>query len=89
MRMRLSEAAAATADPAIPGRLSGGKNKNPPASLQRAGGFFAVWGVTQASLALAISVSWVKAALSLTAISASIFRLISTPAFFRPFMKVE
>ena len=38
---------------------------------------------------LAISVSWVKAAASLTAISASIFRLISMPATFRPCMKVE
>ena len=44
---------------------------------------------TQASLALASSVSWVKAALSLTAISASILRLMATPAFYRPFMKVE
>ena len=38
---------------------------------------------------LAISVSWVKAAASLTASSASIFRLISTPAVFRPCIKVE
>ena len=45
--------------------------------------------VNYASWALAISVREVKAALSLTAISASILRLISTPAFFRPFMKVE
>ena len=38
---------------------------------------------------LAISVSWVKAAASLTASSASILRLISMPATFRPCMKVE
>ena len=38
---------------------------------------------------LAISVSWVKAAASLTANSASILRLISTPAVFRPCIKVE
>ena len=43
----------------------------------------------QASWALDISVRAVKAALSLTASSASILRLIYTPAFFRPFMKVE
>ena len=38
---------------------------------------------------LAVSVSWVNAALSLTAISASILRLMAIPAFFGPFMKVE
>ncbi len=38
---------------------------------------------------LAISVSWVNAAASLTASSASILRLISTPATFRPCIKVE
>lgn len=38
---------------------------------------------------LAISVSCVKAAASLTASSASILRLISTPAVFRPCIKVE
>ena len=47
------------------------------------------WMRAQASLALAISVRAVNAALSLTASSASILRLISTPAFFRPFIKVE
>ena len=41
------------------------------------------------TIALDSSVSAVKAALSLTAISASIFRLISTPASFRPCMKLE
>ena len=48
-----------------------------------------VWGTAQASLALASSVSWVKAALSLMASSESILRLISTLASFRPCMKVE
>ena len=43
----------------------------------------------QASLAFASSVRAVKAALSLTAISASILRLISMPASFRPCMKLE
>ena len=43
----------------------------------------------QASFPLASSVSWVKAALSLTASSASILRLISTLASFSPCMKVE
>ena len=43
----------------------------------------------QASLLFASSTNWVKAALSLTAISASILRLITTPAFFSPLMKVE
>ena len=43
----------------------------------------------QARAFLAVSVSWVKAALSLTASSASIFRLMTTPAFFSPFMKLE
>ena len=38
---------------------------------------------------LAISISWVKAAASLTASSASILRLISMPATFRPCMKEE
>ncbi len=44
---------------------------------------------SQARAFLAVSVSWVKAALSLTAISASILRLMMMPAFFRPFIKVE
>ena len=52
-------------------------------------GSFCVLMRDQASLLLASSVSWVKAALSLTAISASILRLISTPAVFRPCIKVE
>ena len=43
----------------------------------------------QARAFLAVSVSWVNAALSLTASSASILRLITMPAFFRPFIKVE
>ena len=47
------------------------------------------YGNAQASFALAMSVRAVKAALSLTASSASILRLISTPDFFRPFIKVE
>ena len=66
----------------------------PPAAKKTAprrvpGGGCHLRGRAQASLALAISVSWVKAALSLTASSASILRLMVTPAFFRPFMKVE
>ena len=59
--------------------------KTPPAS----GGSGGRMELIQASWALDISVRAVKAALSLTASSASILRLISTPAFFRPFMKVE
>ena len=38
---------------------------------------------------LAISMSWVKAAGSLIAISESILRFRVMPAFFRPFIKVE
>ena len=48
-----------------------------------------LWRSAQASLLLAISVSWVKAALSLMAISESILRLMVIFAFFNPFMKVE
>lgn len=43
----------------------------------------------QAAAFLAISVSWVKAAASLMASSASILRLISIPAAFRPCIKLE
>ena len=43
----------------------------------------------QALAFLAISHSWVKAAALFTANSASILRLISTPAAFRPCIKVE
>ncbi len=51
--------------------------------------FFSACKIRGDQAFLAISVSWVKAAASLTAISASIFRLISMPATFRPCMKLE
>ena len=68
-------------------RPAGTENEKRAARFYRAARV--VSGETQASWALDSSTSWVKAALSLTAISASILRLISTPALFRPFMKVE
>ena len=70
----------------VPRRPEAGTKK--PPRLCR-GGLRVCWMRAQASLALAISVRAVNAALSLTASSASILRLISTPAFFRPFIKVE
>ena len=57
------------------------RGRNPPAADRFDG--------IQALAFLAISTSWAKAASLFTASSASIFRLISTPAAFRPCMKVE
>ena len=48
-----------------------------------------VFGVADYSAAFAFSQSEVKAAASWMAISESILRFKVTPAFFRPFMKVE
>ena len=64
---------------------NGEKEYRPAVSEGQQGGSYSFY----ASCCLAISVRAVKAALSLTAISASILRLISTPAFFMPFIKVE
>ena len=71
-----------------PCRADRRRGRKKPPRLCR-GGLRVCWIQAQASFALAISVRAVNAALSLTASSASILRLISTPAFFRPFMKVE
>src|SRR5699024_7151071 len=46
-------------------------------------------GVSYFNAAFAVSHRAVKAASSWMAISESIFRFIATPAFFRPFIKVE
>ena len=72
----------------FPCRAARRRGRKKPPRLCR-GGLRVCWMQAQASLALAISVRAVNAALSLTASSASILRLISTPAFFRPFIKVE
>ena len=71
-----------------PCRAARRRGRKKPPRLCRSG-LRVCWIQAQASLALAISVRAVNAALSLTASSASILRLISTPAFFRPFIKVE
>jgi hypothetical protein len=66
---------------------AGGLQKSTAPRRERCGR--QLWTSAQASLLLAISVSWVKAALSLMAISESILRLMVIFAFFSPFMKVE